>query len=490
MAGTIEIIFLKSEFCRFEDNFKDLQVRIKISDVWDVGEDNIFTAKIYNIHGMEYVIEDWEEVITDTTTKLIKEYDLNLVTYIIENCEDDPLPLNIGKNTLEVNINDTTVSAEFDLVAVTVDSIKSQYLLGVDLTARTELVFVQDLRQITGVEVLSISKETPVGAKEITWNFTDQTLQWDWGEPVLISDQYLEYTLPNHMASEPGLSDGDYIKVKIDDVANLPGESITETVLVDVKEYSNSDYQYWINNGLRVLTETIIMTAIEPTLYSTDKSLGYKQMQPVSDVPKRYSETSNYSFELPVNMLQCIVQLWAKYYLSDSPAYIDVSTLTHTEDGRVVFRKYPYGFQTAVSGSSHTVIGLAGLYDRTVYSEAWHGARNKTMNYWHSTVIAGLNDKELQSLALKIVGTISAIDLLLIAGLGKGAGISSRSFSVGGISSSFQTTESPENSVFSAYVTTFQQTLGIGRATKDQQKIGLINQIKNKVLGGAMGFKY
>jgi len=282
----LSIKFLKAEFCRFEENFKNLKVRVKIADVWDVGEDNIFTAKIISFLGMEYELTDWTETIIETTTKLVKEYDLNLVTFDLgDDCEID-LPLNIGKHTLSVNINDTTTTAEFDVVPITVQSIKNQYMLGVNLESRVELVLQQDLRKITGVK----------------------TLQWDNGEPIEISDDYIEYHLLNYM-STPGVVDGDFIKIEVEDIDSLPATDQTELVIVDVKKYSLSDYQYWINNGYRVVMETIIMSDIEPTLYSSDKTLGYKYLDPVMNKPKGYSETTNVSFEFAVNLLQDIVEL-------------------------------------------------------------------------------------------------------------------------------------------------------------------------------------
>ncbi|MCK5614886.1 hypothetical protein KAR91_74175 [Candidatus Pacearchaeota archaeon] len=488
----LSIKFLKAEFCRFEENFKNLKVRIKITDIWNIGEDNIFTAKIITFLGMEYELTDWTETIVETTTKLVKEYDLNLVTFDLgDDCEID-LPLNIGKHTLSVNINDTTATAEFDVVPVTVQSMKNQYLLGVDLESKTELVLQQDLRLITGVEVLEISKETPVGSKELVWDFTNKTLQWDNGEPIVISDDHIEYHLLNMMAT-PGITDGDYIKVLIEDIDDLPAEDKTEVVIVDVKRYDNEEFQYWINNAYHVLTETLIMTDIEPTLYSSDRDLvaeGYKFLDPVLDLPKNFSETTNYSFEFPVNMLQCIVELWAQYFANDSRININKSIITHSTDGQVVIRLYPYALSNSGGGSNAITFGQAGIYDRSMYAKTHHGARNKTKNFWNGTVVAGILDKNVQSLALTIAGMVGAMDLLIQAGLGTGAGIASRSFSVGGISSSYNSTESAENSRYSGILLDMQKKLGIGKSTKDEQKTGLVQSLKNKVLGNSLGYKY
>ena len=488
----LTIKFLKPEFCRFEEKYKDLKVRIKITDVWDIGEDNIFTAKIITALGMEYELTTWTEVIEEATTKLIKEYDLNLVVFPLEGDCDIDLPLNIGTHTLEVNINDTTVSETFKVVPITVDSIKSQHLLGVELESSIQLGIQQDLRLITGVEVTEVSRETSVGAYELVWDVTNSTLQWADGEPVTISDDETEYILTDYMVGI-NIVAGSYIRVSVIDTDDLPEEDQTEVVLIDVIKYDISDFQYWINVGYQTLMQTIVMVDIEPTLYSSDKDLvatGYKFLPPVLDLPKNFSETTNYSFEFPVNMLQCIVELWAQYFANDSRINIDQSIITHSEDGEVTIRMYPYALSNSSGGSNAISFGRAGIYDRSMYAKTHHGARNKTKNFWNGTIVAGINDKDIRDLALSVVSRITAISLLLAAGLGRGAGVASRSFSVGGISSAYSSTESAENSLFSGVIRDLQSSLGLGKATKDERAAGLINMLKMKIQGGSMAFKY
>lgn len=493
------ITLLKSEFCRFENNFKDLRVRIKIVNQFDPQQDNIFTAKI--ITGindpadpdskLEYSLDTWTERISENTTKLIKEYDLNLIEFWLDNC-DVPLPLNIGKHTLQVQINDHIATSEFDLVMITVQSIKDQYMLGVPMEAQTELAFQQDLRKITGVEVLEISRETPVGSKELVWDASNKTLQWDEGEPVEISENFIEYHLLNYMGSSPGIVDGDYIRISIEDPDTLPLESQTELVIVDIKQYKNSDYRYWIDNAYRVVAETMIMTDLEPTLYSSDRSLGYKYLQPVLELPKNYSETSNYSFEFAVNKLQCVIELWAQYFGSESKISINNNVLTWSEDSQVVIRGYPYGSigLGALGGSSSATIGFAGRWDKTIYAKNHDGSRNKVKNFWHGTILSGILEDDLRSLALDVARKVAAVDLYVQSGLGRSAGIASRSFSVGGISSSYNTVESAENNLMSSSILQLQRDLGTGRATKDEQKTGMVNRLRNKITGGSMAFKY
>lgn len=490
------IKFLKAEFCRFEENFKTLKARVKITNLYDRDKDNIFTAKIVTSitdpdntdSKLEYPLTTWTETITESTTKLIKEYDLNLVTFL-----DGRLPLNIGKHSLEVSLNGSVETAEFSLVPMTVQRLKNQYMLGVDMKTNTELVFQQELRLITGVEILEISADTPVGPKELVWNAANKTLQWDNGTPVEITDEYFEYHLQNVMGVV-GLTDGDWLKLRVEDIDELPLENQTEVALVDVKTYDTSDYQYWINNGLNVVTETMIMTAIEPTLYSSDKDLKYKYLDPVMDIPKSRSESSNHSFDLTVNMLQDIIELWANYFGTGSNKInIGKNIISFTQDSRIVVRLYPYGYGNSRVGigRSTTTIGMSGLWDRTIYAKTGPGARNKTQNYWNATVLAGIpeTDRELRQLALDVAAKVAAVDLFVQSGLGRGAGIASRSFSVSGISSSYNTVESAENALLSSSILQLQRDLGTGRATKDEQRVGLVNRLRSRILGDALGFK-
>lgn len=498
----LTIKFLKSEFCRFESAFKDLKVRIKITDVWDIGEDNIFTAKIINKHGMEYPITDWTETIVEATEKLVKEYDLNLVGFteqdIFDNMDqtvsgaDDTLhciPLNIGINTLSVNINDTTTTAEFNLVPVTVSSMKNQYLLGVDLQSRTQLTIQQELRQILGVEITEISNDTTVGAKDLVWDSTAQTLQWDNGYPVVIDDANIEYILTDYMTI-PGLSDGNYIRISVEDPDELPAVKTTETVLIDVKQFENSDYQYWINNGYQVILQTITMVDIEPTLYTADKNLvqtkNYKYLEPSQLVTKRLTRTQNFSFEVPMNMLQKVIELWG-HYSGEDRVSIDQDRIEIVSDGSVVVHGYPLGFS---GRNSYSAIGFVGLIDKTLNSENYPGARNPTLNFWNMTATFGIIDPGIRDVFIQVAGKVASIDLLLFAGLAKGQGIASQSFSVDGVSSSYNTTESAENSLYSGVLTDLQRGLGTGKATKDEREAGLLNRLRKKIEGGSLSFKF
>ncbi|MCK5612931.1 hypothetical protein KAR91_64250, partial [Candidatus Pacearchaeota archaeon] len=240
-----------------------------------------------------------------------------------------------------------------------------------------------------------------------------------------------------------------------------------------------------------ILVQTITMCPAEPTLYSSDKDLGYRYLDPVMDIPKSRTESSNYSFDLTVNMLQDILDLWAAYYGSESRINISDKVISFTTDGRIVVRSWPGGFTSgrAASGSVTATIGLSGKWDRTIHAKTGPGDRNKTQNFWNASVISGIKDDELRGVCLTIVGMIASMDLLIQAGLGLGSGIASRSFSVGGISSAWASTESAENSKFSGILLDMQKKLGIGRSTKDEQRVGLVNQVKNKVFGGSLGFK-
>ena len=478
-------VILKSEFCLYEENTKTLKIRLKFPSIVPPDTDDflpsqILSAKIVTYHGFEYILP-WNEVVQIAQTKIIKQIDLTTVTFL-----DGDLPLGIGEHILEVTYGIDVQLIRFKVVPITVESIKAQYMLGIELQSKAELVFQQDLRKITGVNVLQISRETPVGSKELIWDAANSTLQWDNGEQVVISDDYTEYHLSNYM-SVPGITDGDYIKVEIEDIDDLPVADQTEEVLVDVKKYEIEEYQYWINNGYRVVTESIIMTDIEPTLYSSDKSLtGYKYLDPVMNMPKNFSETKNISFEFAINQLQEVIELWA-HHRGAEKVNIDLERVEHSTDGQIVVRGFP---NFAGIGGNMSTIGLAGLWDRTIYSKNHPGARNKTKNFWQGTVIAGIKEKGLRELVLDVAAKIAAIDLLIQAGLGKGAGISSRSFSVGGINSAYTTTESAENSLYSGIILDLQKRLGTGRATKDEQRNGLIASLKRKIEGGSMSFKY
>ena len=498
----LAIKFLKFEFCRFEENFKTLKVRIKITNQWDRDKENIFTAKIINKHGMEYPLTTWTEKIGENTTKLVKEYDLNNVFYTEQDIHDNMndnvtgaddtrpcIPLNIGKNTLSININDTTTTAEFDLVPITVSSIKNQYLLGVDLQARTQLTVQQELRKITGVEITEISKDMTVGAKDFVWDVDNQTLQWDNGVPVTITDEFTEYKIFDYTMIS-GLGGGDYISIFVEDPADLPIVDVTETVLVDVKQFELSDFSFWIDNAYNHIAELITVTDVEPMLYSSDQDMvdskNYKYLPPVQLVTKRYTRTQNFSFEFSVNMLQKVIELWG-HYSGDDRVAIDTDRIELMEDGSIVVLGFPLGYGT---GSGRSAIGFAGTIDRTLNAENYPGARNPTDNFWQGIVVSGVKEKSLQRLFLDTCGQIASLNLMIQSGLGRSGGIASQSFSVDGISSAMSTVESAENALLSSSILEISRIIGVGKATIEEKKHGTLAMLKNKISGGSMIFKY
>ncbi|MCP4753489.1 MAG: hypothetical protein GY866_21575 [Proteobacteria bacterium] len=475
---------LKAEFCRFEEAFKSLRVRIKIENEYveaPTGTDNQVSAKITNNLGMEYDLATWAETITDTTEKLVKEFDLNGVTFL-----DGKLQLTVGTHTLEISIGSFTKSITFKVVPISVKRLRDQYLLGINLEANATLVLQQPLKRITGVEVEEVSNDTRVGVKELVWDATDKTLSYDNGEPVEIIDDQEEYIIQNFMSTAAG--DGDYLTITVEDFDELPEVHVTESVVIDTKNFLLADFQKWIETAWSYVTATVINTGIEPIYYSSDESEKAAYLDPVDLLPKNYSRTRNMTFEFPVNLLKHVVELWAVHFTNNS-SKINISTerVKSKRDGTVSVLSFPFHGTTV---GNLATLGLAGMFDKTIYANSHHGARNPVKNFWHGKVVAGIDEEDLRNTAIDVIAKIATIGILNIAGSAKDAGVSSTSFSVSGISASKTLTSSAMYGIYSAPIDMIQKSLGVGNSTKDEVKNGLITILKRKVEGGGMSFKY
>lgn len=473
--------FLREDHCLYEDEFKYLKVVIKLPKVdlskKDHASTQLLSAKIFAQNGLSYALP-WNEMIGAGQTKIIKEVDLTTVSFL-----DGKIGLGCGTHQLVIEYGGEQEIKEFKVMPISVSRLKKNYLLGVSLESVAEIGIQQELRKITGVEIMTVSNDTKPGMKTLVWDASNKTLSWDNGDPQEITENQVSYNLPD-MMNTPGLVHGDYLTVSIEDPESLPAEDVTETVIVDTIKYSLADFQHWIEVGFNTLCETIIMTSIEPTLYSTNRDTKYKYFTPASFLPKRQSRSSHIHFEFAVNQLREIVEL-KTHHAKNEERSVELNRVEIDEDGRVIIKGFPFARQGL---SSFSILGGQGLWDKTINADIDPNGRNPIKNFFHGTVIAGIQDDELRRIAIDIIAKIASIDLLIQAGLGKGAGIASRSTSVGGISTSYNTVESAENAMFSSTINTFAASLGIGKATKEEQRVGLINRIKRKV-EGTMAFK-
>ena len=464
---------LKKEYCLEENGQYTLKARVTPE-----GETGFLTGTITNKNGFVASLS-WNITITDNT-KQKPTYDLSALAFVVGNSKT--IGLTIGKHTLTVDINGTSESLDFWIVPITVKRIKDQYLLGIELEAQAKLVFQQDLRTITGVELLEISSDTMVGVKELVYDFTNKTLQWDNGIAVVISDDFDEYRLTDYLC-EPGIMDGNYITIRVEDIDDLPQTDITESVIVDIFRWSQDDFMKCISDAHDYICNSEIWTQLYPDYYSHDRADNAIYLDPSDMLPSSLSTSRFERFELAVNLLIELVELKIHPY-ANFTSVIDLEWTEIKDDGRIEVR----GYSISAAGQGHSSF-YSGQWDKTIYADFRRGQRNRVKNYWQAKAIAGINDKQLRTTCIDVIAKIALLNMYVWAASGKDQGIASRSFSASGISSSYTTTSSAEYGVYSANIAEISKYLGLGNVTADQKKNGILGKLKTQIEGGSFSFK-
>lgn len=469
----MKLKLLKKEYCLEEDGQFTLKVRVTPE-----GETGTLTGTVTNKNDITTALS-WNFPVTDNTKQKPTE-DLSTLSFVVGNSKT--IGFTVGKHTLTVAINGTTETAEFWIVPITVKRIRNQYLLGIELEAQAKLTFQQDLRLITGVEPLEISSDTMVGVKELVFDFTNQTLQWDNGLPVTISDDFDEYRLTDYLC-EPGIMDGNYITVRVEDIDDLPQADQTEPVIVDIFRWSTDDYMKCISDAHDYVCNSEIWTQLYPDYYSHDRDDNAIYLPTADMDPSSLSESRFERFELAVNLLIDLVELNIHPY-ANFTSVIDLEWTEIKDDGRIEVR----GYSISAAGQGHSTF-YSGHWDKTIYADFRRGQRNIVRNYWQAKAIAGITDSQLRITCIDVIAKVALLNMYVWAASGKDQGIASRSFSTSGVSSSYMTTSSAEYGVYSANIAEVSKQLGVGNVTADQKKNGLLGKLKTQIEGGSFMFK-
>lgn len=159
-------------------------------------------------------------------------------------------------------------SASLTVVLLTVEEMRSRWLLGLPLLTMERLEPRLQPQAVTGVKVVDVSQDTPIGARTLAYvKGPPATLAWAGGTPVQIeAGATRQYVLP---ASGAG-----FVVVEADAVA-LPASAASETL--SIQHGRMSDEAIW--KDVMDLTddiETAIQVFLEPTKVVTSHLLDPK----------------------------------------------------------------------------------------------------------------------------------------------------------------------------------------------------------------------
>jgi len=339
------------------------------------------------------------------------------------------------------SVSDDSVSAitsDFYVNPVTALQLRNTYLFGLKMDAFE----MRDVRyqptQITGVEVVTVSGNHPIGFDVLTYRYDSSTgirhISWGNGGPITQISSAGMYLLRSACSSN-------YIEIKVSDLTNLPTSSEAEELYIQKSEITDTKLRRWLNQACDWLeNDKIAHVFLEPTrvvtdpLDSTGTEIDWDFIVPrIQFDPCPSGQWINIKF--PYANLLRIDELFGQM-ANTRILNVDTSWVEITERNGFV-RLVPFNRQAGFE-----FIGL-------VWVESLRG-RIELPNFWHFNALAGL--RQVDPVLLEMIGKKAAIDALIVAGHALRGGYASQSISRDGVSESVSYTASAIYGIYSATI--------------------------------------
>jgi hypothetical protein len=175
----------------------------------------------------------------------------------------------IQPNDWRVLVTSGAVSAEadFSVLIMAIEDMKSRWCFGLPLISIEKLQIVQQPQRVTGVTVTGVSFGSSPGYGVLSYNQTNNTLQWRTGPVIQLNANQTIYVL----------ADANNKAITVSVVAtSLPVSSVTEQLFVDYGVMPDSTIIKQII-AATVKIEGFLFTAIEPKLTITRQTAQLDQ---------------------------------------------------------------------------------------------------------------------------------------------------------------------------------------------------------------------
>lgn len=324
-------------------------------------------------------------------------------------------------------------AAHVSVVPITVEELKARYLFGLPLQSQGVLMPRLQPQVVTGVQVTSVSPETPSGGASLVYTQgSPSTLAWAGGEAIPLSPSVSQYLLPDAETS--------YIMVRVDHAA-LPGASKTEKLFIEQAEMSEKtlvhdivDAHDGIQRRLRffveptvIVSERILASATAPAWWDVEGTpMGFF----AEDYLSRWPE-----MKIPHPLVLKIREL-SGWVNKDKAVLLPSHLIVETKKTGVV---HLVPSNHMIAQWELTSVGLA----------LFMSARIMVPNFWHYHIVAGL--PAMPPDIIDKVAKRAALDVLARAGVAKTGGVTSGSLSRDGVSESVSYQGSPYAALMEQY---------------------------------------
>lgn len=374
---------------------------------------------------------------------------------------------------------DEVVGASADVAVriVTVQRLKNDFLFGIPRYAGDTRFVKYQPATVTGVLVVEVSRNHPLGIGPLTYTYLDaasnpagvEIRQLSWcGGPLVTINRPGTFIIrkgsqgigggcaPKLLTSTLGQ---DYIVVRVTSLSALPTTNVTEELLVQNSELSDSALAEYLCQAESWLENVALGIYLEPTNVVTDRdattlqfSSGINSPNPIFTDPDYdfisgpltyfvSNATGNWvSVQMPFQQLIRVDSLFGAI-ANTRVIDIDLDWIQHYTQGGLV-QLVPFNQSVAFD-----YLGL-------MWMNSGSGA-SAIPNFWHFNVIAGLRDCpcDLQELIAKK----AAMDALIMLGNAIRPGVGSVSMGRDGVSQSVSYTTQQKYGAYTGTITAFKE---------------------------------
>ena len=337
------------------------------------------------------------------------------------------------------------VSVDVPISIMTPSFLQQQFLFGLPLEAREQLMVKFQPVNVTGVEVIEASQTHPIGFATLTYVYNASPLlqQISWGAGPLVS-----ITAPGRYLLKFDCNGTDYIVIQVRNLAALPTSNQTDELLMAHSKITDAMMRRWIEQACDWLeNDKIAGVFLEPTRIVTDV-VQPGNVQPDWDFivpPITYYAIASAKWidiYVPYMWLLRLDRLYGK--IADTEV-IDVSLQwAEISERNGMVQLVPFNSSTAFQYIGLTwVSALSGPIDLP--------------NFWHFNAVAGL--RNVDPILIEIIGKKAAMDALTQAGHAYRGGFSSQSISRDGVSESVSYTASAIYGIYAATIEDYNKFL-------------------------------
>jgi hypothetical protein len=333
-------------------------------------------------------------------------------------------------------------SVDFLISIITAQGLRGSELWGLPMTANKVPMVLFQPKNVTGVEVVSLSADHPAHFFTLTHVYDSAPLihQLSWGAGPLVS-----ITAPGTYLLKFDCNGTDYIIVHVRSISALPTSNSTDELLVEKSKISDTMLRRWIEEACDWWENDKVSVFLEPTRVVTTVELANNPTVDWDFIAKGIT----FFPTIPCKWIDILFPYPSLLKIDDLFGNV-ANTRVVDIDLHWVEISEKNGFVQLVPFNTTSAFRFIGLI--------WVGQLTGSMdipNFWNFNLVAGM--RNIDPVVYQILCKRAACDALTVAGQAFRLGLSSQSLSRDGVSESVSYTSSAVYGVFGATIEDYRK---------------------------------